>query len=137
MSATCGYSENIYSLGVLLLVTHLRHSANATRTRPWRFGGASAVGVPLSVAQSSSARNPRQGRRESPTRSRADPIGSDRSMRFLRAAKIAVLCSAALPQRTGGLPEGFAAGSIAATWISVTQVTAAVARPFYRDVEQR
>src|SRR6516165_1244822 len=107
MSATCGYSENIYSLGVLLLVTHLRHSANATRTRPWRFGGASAVGVPLSVAQSSSARNPRQGRRESPTRSRADPIGSDRSMRFLRAAKIAVLCSATLPQRTGGLPEGF------------------------------
>jgi len=58
-------------------------------------------------------------------------------MRFLRAAKIAVLCSAALPQRTGGLPEGFAAGSIAATWISVMQVTAAVARPFYRDVEQR
>ena len=42
-----------------------------------------------------------------PTRSRADPIGSDRSMRFLRAAKIAVLCSATLPQRTGGLPEGF------------------------------
>jgi len=42
-------------------------------------------------------------------------------MRFLRAAKIAVLCSAALPQRTGGLPEGFAAGSIAATWISVIQ----------------
>src|SRR5262249_23783330 len=64
-------------------------------------------------------------------------IASDRSMRFRKAAKIAVLCSAALPimattnTPTNRLPSprAFAAGSIAATRISLIQATATVASP--------